>query len=277
VALDRPDAVSGANDIVVIDVARGGIPTRLSVDPGSDVRPVWIGDDRVVWASNRNGTYSLFEKPVNAGGDETMLLSSATGAYPTGASRDGRWLLFESAAGKAGAGLWLLPMEGARVPCRVLSSDAIERQGRLSPSGRWIAYATDRDGSVEIYVTDATATLAAAARRPADGECPAAAGVRVSQAGGTQPIWRSDGTELFYLAADGRLMTVPFAAGAAAQPGLATPLFPTRLSDDGSFMQTFAPATDGQSFLIITPTRVTEAATVVVNWTRWLDPRAQAR
>ena len=276
VALDRPDTGSGANDIVVIDVARGGIPTRLSVDPGSDVRPVWMGDDRVVWASNRGGGYGLFQKPASGGGEETMLFTPATGAYPTSGSRDGRWLLYESATGPS-ADIWLLPMEGAPVPCRVLSSDATERQGRLSPGGRWIAYATDRDGSVEIYVTDATTALAAAARRPASGECPAAAGVRVSQAGGTQPIWRSDSSELFYLAADGRLMTVPFAAGAAAQPGLAAPLFPTRLSDDGGFIQTFAPSTDGQSFLIITPTRVTEAATVVMNWTRWLDPRAQTR
>jgi Tol biopolymer transport system component len=69
-----------------------------------------------------------------------------------------------------------------------------EQQGRLSPDGRWIAYTSDESGRFETYVRQFP---------------PADASWRVSLEGGTQPEWRRDGRELFYVNGDRRLMAVP--------------------------------------------------------------------
>ena len=54
---------------------------------------------------------------------------------------------------------------------------------------------------------------------------------KVSIAGGTQPAWRADGKELFYVAADGKMMSVPVDSGAASlKLGVPIPLFQTRLA-----------------------------------------------
>ena len=51
--------------------------------------------------------------------------------------------------------------------------------------------------------------------------------ISISTGGGTDPAWRSDGAELFYLAADRNLMAVPVRANATAfEPGAAKVLFP---------------------------------------------------
>ncbi len=86
-----------------------------------------------------------------------------------------------------------------------------------------------------------------------------------------QPRWRGDGKELFYIAPDFKLMSVPIQAGGAAfQSGTPQPLFesPTEGYPAGMFGWPFAVAPDGQRFLISKDTRQTgdSALTVVVNW-----------
>ena len=55
---------------------------------------------------------------------------------------------------------------------------------------------------------------------------------QVTTAGGSQPRWRPDGKELFYVGLDGRLMAVPIAVGADRQleAGTAVALFKTQLA-----------------------------------------------
>jgi serine/threonine-protein kinase len=68
-----------------------------------------------------------------------------------------------------------------------------ERNGEISPDGRWIAYESDESGQFEIYV------------RP----FPKIDTGRwqISTAGGTRPVWAKNGQELFYMAPLGALMS----------------------------------------------------------------------
>ena len=63
---------------------------------------------------------------------------------------------------------------------------------------------------------------------------------QVTTAGGSQPRWRPDGKELFYVGLDGRLMAVPIAVGADRQlePGTAVPLFRTQLASGAGINST---------------------------------------
>ena len=89
--------------------------------------------------------------------------------------------------------LELLPVAGGE-PTRFLTSKASETNGQISPDGKWVAYASDESGNWEIYVTS----------------FPGAAGKwQVSRGGGTEPRWRGDGKEIFYIAPSGMLMAVP--------------------------------------------------------------------
>jgi hypothetical protein len=78
------------------------------------------------------------------------------------------------------------------------------------------------------------------------------AALLVSAAGGSQPRWRRNGKELFYVAADGKLMSVPVAGPTNTQMlGVGAPvaLFPTHLAGGGGFpKQQYAVAPDGQRF-----------------------------
>jgi hypothetical protein len=53
---------------------------------------------------------------------------------------------------------------------------------------------------------------------------------QVSAKGGTRPIWSRDGKELFYIAADNRLMVVDVKSGARFEHGNPKPLFQTQLT-----------------------------------------------
>src|SRR4029077_15085112 len=93
-----------------------------------------------------------------------------------------------------------------------------ETQGQFSSDGRWIAYTSNESGRDEVYV------------RP----FPKAGGKwLVSTGGGSQPRWRADGNEIFYIAADAHLMAVPVSAtleGRAIDAGTPLMLFPTHLA-----------------------------------------------
>ena len=87
--------------------------------------------------------------------------------------------------------------------------------------------------------------------------------------GGTEPRWRRDGRELYYLAHDGKLMAVTVSAAQVFQSTAPRPLFQTRVSPSTNIFHTSVDASaDGQRFLIKTPSENAESPflTVVVNW-----------
>src|SRR6185436_7255156 len=112
-------------------------------------------------------------------------------------SRDGRFIVYMEQDPKTKWDLWSLPVGEAGKPSGkpmpFLHSEFNEFQGQLSPDSRWMAYTSDVSGQPEVYVQPFPS---------ADNE------LRISTAGGSQPRWRGDGKELFYLAADGKQIAV---------------------------------------------------------------------
>ena len=82
----------------------------------------------------------------------------------------------------------------------------------FSPDGQWIAYTTNESGQSNVYVQPF----------PGAGEK-----YQVSRDGGSHPVWRADGKELFYFGADGTLMAVPIDATGQFDAGVPQALFPT--------------------------------------------------
>ena len=94
---------------------------------------------------------------------------------------------------------------------------------------------------------------------------------QVSSAGGEEPRWRQDGTELFYLSAEGKMMAVAVTKGASFKAEAPVALFQTqrRRQPVSSFaVFSYDVSGDGQRFLIITKVDEANAAplSVFLNW-----------
>jgi len=94
----------------------------------------------------------------------------------------------------------------------------------------------------------------------------------ISDIGGTHPEWASDGKQLYYLAADKRIMAVAVdTAYERFTAGVPRALFQSDIVND--FRARFAVTTDGQRFLINTPVKQAETApmSVILNWAAKLN------
>ena len=94
---------------------------------------------------------------------------------------------------------------------------------------------------------------------------------QVTTAGGSQPRWRPDGKELFYVGLDGRLMAVPIAVGADRQLDPGTPVALFRAQPTGAWLTApkaqYAVAADGRFLMTMTLEAATATPiTVVLNW-----------
>src|SRR5262249_54321873 len=97
---------------------------------------------------------------------------------------------------------------------------------------------------------------------------PSASGKRqISADGGSQPVWRGDGRELFYLGEDGEMMSVSINAAPAFEPGKPQMLFQARIG--GPFgVRHYTVSPDGQRFLVITQFQQQSAPPidVIIDW-----------
>jgi serine/threonine protein kinase len=250
---------SGNQDIWVLDSIRG-VTSRLTFDPAIDNLPIWSPDGvRIVWPSNRGGSFDLYIKSANGTGPEELLLKMGSDfGWATDWSKDGRFILYQRPGEKTGQDLWIAPLSGDRKPYPYLQTQFEEQDGQFSPDGKWVAYSSNESGQYEVYVQSFP---------------PSGAKFPISSGGGSEPQWRNDGKELFYLVADQTLMATAVELGrSASEPfwaGLPKPLINVPpASTIGRTRRSYAVSNDGQRFLITDVGRVGNASplTVVLNW-----------
>jgi hypothetical protein len=254
VVVDR--SVDGNTDLWILDAVRA---IRFTFDAGIDHWPIWSPEgSRVVFDSSRKGLHDLYQKPSSGAASEELFLESPQSKGATDWSPDGRFLLFQSNDPNRAYDLWTLALEGDRRPQAFLSTGFDEGQGQFSPDGRWVAYVSNESSQYQVYV------------RPFPGP---GGQWQISTAGGTQPRWRPDGKELYYVAPNGSLMAASIAvSGATLDPGTPTVLFQTRMARGigaGSLLRPqYDVAPDGRFLInVTTDEAVASPITVVLNWT----------
>ncbi len=90
--------------------------------------------------------------------------------------------------------------------------------------------------------------------------------MQVSTAGGSQPRWRHDGRELFYVSDDGKMMAATIQmSGASIEAGPPVVLFEGAPATRANSFQ-YQPTADGQRFLAIVDAGITPRLTVVLDW-----------
>jgi eukaryotic-like serine/threonine-protein kinase len=241
-------------DIWILDVADGR-STRFTSDPGRDDTPAWSPDGKnIAFTSNRDGQLDLYIKPADGSREEKLLLKTDEYKILQRWTKDGRFLLFDSTGQKTAQDLWALPFPaGKAVP--LLQTKFVERWARVSQDGRWLAYTSNESGPDEIYV------------RPFTPDAPAGTGARwlVSKGGGSRPLWRPDGKELFYLSPTLQVMAVGIDTSKGSQTGTPRRMFaapPSALSESWDL------SPDGKHFLFVAPSSTGRVVpfTVVLNW-----------
>ena len=176
--------------------------------------PVWSPDSQRI-AYQRGSPPNLFSQNANGTGSEERLIESRDTLILQDWSADGRFLLYNVMSNdislRAQSDLWLLPMTGDRKPFLFRANQFREGSSQFSPDGKWIAYTSDESGRNEVYVQSFPAS---------EVKWP------VSSTGGAWPRWRKDGKELFYVALDGKLMSVEIrAVSGSLELGIASSLF----------------------------------------------------
>jgi Tol biopolymer transport system component len=140
---------------------------------------------------------SLYRQNADGTASKEKLLEIHT--IPFSVSPDGRYIAYMRVDPKSNSGLdiWALPMfpdkSGEQKPFPVIPTNFSDVTPAFSPDGKWLAYANNEAGRMEVYVQP----------------FPSGAGRwQVSTAGGTRPNWRKDSKELFFFSTDQQMMAV---------------------------------------------------------------------
>lgn len=188
----RIDPVSTNPDIWVEDLVRH-TRVRVTTSIGRDLMHVWSPD------GTRLAYRPEFAEPrrldiVSADGSGATETLTCPRAYcePTGWTSDGRSLVVNVYEG-ANVDVWSVGAVAGVASRPLLAEPFTERDARLSPNGRWIAYVSDETGRPQVSIR----SLDQGPRRYV-----------ISADGGSQPVWHPEGHALYFVDAAGMLRKV---------------------------------------------------------------------
>lgn len=181
-------------------------PQRRSFGETGVTRPVFApGGDTVLYVGTSEGAPGmqiLARRWDGTGGMSVVVdapqMGSERGVQEVDISRDGRWLVYRVGGGNVTRDIYLFEVGRDTVGRPLIAEQANEHSPRISPDGRFIAYGSNESGSDEIYART----------------FPDLSGGKwlISPAGGTEPVWSSDGSELFYKDREGTLIATRWSA-----------------------------------------------------------------
>jgi Tol biopolymer transport system component len=215
----------------------------------------WSADGRsLIYRGVRSNGQGIYRQPVDGTGPPVLVRATSEDVMPGDMSRDGV-LVFALGEQTPRRSIWTLRANAE--PEEYVATAAVEHMPAFSPDGKWIAYASNETGRVEIYL------------RP----YPAREGLvrRVSDGGATAPVWAPDGSELYFRSASGMLMAVTVRLDGGIVIGRPRELFRVegRFRTSGNAAAYDIERT-GRRFVMVTegeaPPPTTPQINIVLNW-----------
>jgi Tol biopolymer transport system component len=255
--VERFDPQVNTRDLWLFDLGRG-TSSRFTSDPADDMSAAWTYDGRqVFFSSDRKGPRDIYVKPASGIGPETVAFESKQEKSLEDLSPDGRYLLYNDGtrvvSSPESVRMWVLPLFGDRKPYLFIQGSFYNARARFSPNGGFVAYSSGETGSLEVYVQTFPEQLGK---------------WQISTDGGSQPMWRGDGKELFYLSGS-KLMAVNVKAeGKSLTAGVPKALFEVPGLAQVGGKNCYVVTPDGQRFLFTTLPEQAETAriNVIINW-----------
>ena len=224
--------------------------TPLTTDPHAQSDPVWSPDSRYVAFNllpNGGSDPPFLVQKIEIGSEQPQKIYGDNDRHwVEDWSRDGQFLLTHDSKTFS-----IIPLTGDSKPKVLYSSSFLKDEFHVSPNGQLIAYGENRTGRWEIFVAS----------------FPSFCDIKqVSIAGGAQPRWRGDGKELFFIDAEGKMMSAMVQRGSPPAISVPKKLFDTGLIPDPTVNQ-YAVTDDGLKFLVLEPRKgFVETYSVVLNW-----------
>lgn len=229
--------VDGSDQQIWIKDLPSGPLSKFTFDASNHFRPVWSADGKVLRFIRGDSTFGLFEKNTDGSGAVRPIRHEGHQIVEVTSSRDGAWLLMRT-GGRDTTRLTFAMRPGVDTVARTVLAGTGGTQGlALSPDGRYVAYMNAASGLAEVYVSPFPDM--------------ASARWQISNAGGLEPRWSSDGHELFFVNMRNDLMVSRVAV---------TPTFSVLSSQrlfsvneyvrDGGF-HAYEPSADGTRFLML--------------------------
>jgi eukaryotic-like serine/threonine-protein kinase len=241
-AADIADPKTANTDVWTFDM-RAGTSGRFTFGPLEEATPVWAPDgNRLAYGSADSGmevksTTGLERERVVAERSVPRLALGGGLVSPNSWAPNGEYVVTKIDGARQEPSYLALLKIGERTLSRMLPSKGNQTNGQISPDGKWLAYATDDSGGWNVFVTT----------------FPGAVGKwQVSVGGGTEPRWRGDGKEIFYLDTKGMLVAVPVGPGPTFSTGTAQRLFRVRSRAPISNTDVFSydVSKDGSRFIV---------------------------
>jgi len=233
-----------------------GAFSGLPFDANSSAsRPVWTTDGRqVAFLATRNNRQTGWVRRADGSDSARAVAPGEVRADEIAFDPLGRFILFRSEGGAAGSRKLIIVGTGTdTVPRKLIQSPFDHYAMVISPNGQWLAYVSEESGTPEVYV------------RPFPNVD--SARIAISVAGGSEPVWARDGSELFFRNSRGAMFAVPVTTGSEFTHGTPTLLFAVLGLATGPYYRQYDVHPDGKRFLMVTSGGVDSPdVQVIFNW-----------
>ena len=244
------------NQIYICDTQRD--ISSPFVSEASSHFPVWTPDGkRIIYERRDSDQSSLFSKSVDTSSPMEELIVSAPPEhdyFPSSISPDGnRLAIVGRFEGQGDILIYDFPSKSI-TPFR--ATEHKEHYPSFSPDGRWLVYASNKEGRSEVYVAPSSGS---------GGE------IKISRDGGEEPGWARNGRQLFFRSIDGdQMWVVDIQAGTDFSPGVPRKLFESTKFGASDTRRCWDTSLDDQRFLMVKreerpPQPVTEMI-LIQNW-----------
>jgi Tol biopolymer transport system component len=223
--------IRSLQQLLVLDRDRGAV-TNLASN-FANYAPTWAldGKNLLMDAFDASKQHAIYRVAADGSSEPQLLHALSQTGHVTSVAGD--YAAVQVTDPVNAIDLWLLSMHQPYDLRPFKRTPAVERQGSLSPDGRWMAYASNESGRSEIYVEPV----------------PGPGGLRqVSTDGGDQPRWVRNGREIIYRNGT-KVLSVPVQLSSQFQPGKPIELF-DRKFDPGAAVAGYDVSPDGQTFVM---------------------------
>ncbi|HEX6944163.1 MAG TPA: protein kinase [Gemmatimonadaceae bacterium] len=252
---------SGTNtdsDIWVFD--RGTETLSRFTSNGGNSDPIWSWDGRyLIYAGPEKGdsgsgreSSDIYRQDVDQTSPPELLHSAIGNQYPWGVTPDDKTVVFD--AGPGNMRIRALTIGEPNSARDVVANTYINRLAKLSRDGKWLAYTSNQNGRMEVYVRS----------------FPGPGGTKqVSVDGGDQPLWSRDGRELYFR--DGASLIAATMSNGVVQSRRV--LFADTYQQSNATNYDVLP--DGR-FIMLKGSADLRVVTVMMNWATELDQKLRA-
>jgi Tol biopolymer transport system component len=171
--------------IWVYDLAGGSAIRQLTLEgEGPSNRfPLWAGEDRVIFQSNRTGVNKVFLQRADGSGPAERVIENSQNQRPTSFNRQNQLVAYiRILNSNRDDDLWTYAIS-TRKAAEFYAAPGRQQGPAFSPDGRWMVYDSNETGKTEVYVQP----------------YPTGAKVRLTRDGGSHAVWSRDGGEIYFV------------------------------------------------------------------------------